>query len=327
MPIKLAFLLLGFVFLGTIAAETDVARTVALLGEIGWGFLFILAIYLVAFAIDSYAWQLSAPTVPQNLTWLYRFFQLRLVGEAFDTVTPTAGMGGEAVKAVMLKNHYGVDYRDGTASLVLAKTMIVVTLVAFLALGFSLMLGSLKLDASYKVISGIGLASFAVGAGLFYIVQRYRVASMTGTILARSRWLHKLNDVLGHLRGVEDRLVDFYTRRPMRLLGVFVLSFTNWTLGVAEVWTVMQLIGHPISFEDAWIIESMAQLVRAATFFIPANIGTQEGAFLIAAVAIAGQPSFGLAIALARRIRELAWTIWGFTVFYTLQPRPSESSA
>ena len=38
----------------------------------------------------------------------------------------------EAVKAIMLKNHYGIGYRDGTASLILAKTMIVVALVAFL---------------------------------------------------------------------------------------------------------------------------------------------------------------------------------------------------
>ena len=324
---KLVFFLLGLVFLGMIVAETDIAKAVAFLSEIGWSFLIILVIYFVAFTIDSYAWQLTAPTVPQNLKWLYRFFQLRLIGEAFDSVTPTAGMGGEAVKAVMLNNHYGVDYRDGTASLILAKTMIVVTLVAFLALGFTLMLGSLKLDTTYKVASGIGLASFAVGAGLFFVIQRYRIASLTGTILGRSRWLRKFNDVLNHLREIEDRLVYFYTRRPRRLLAVFVLSFANWTLGVAEVWTVMNLIGYPISFPDAWIIESTAQLVRSATFFIPANIGTQEGGFLIAAAAITGQPSFGLAIALARRMREIAWIIWGFVVFYTLKPLRRETSA
>ncbi len=150
---------------------------------------------------------------------------------------------------------------------------------------------------------------------------------MTGTILGRNRWLGKFNDVLNHLREIEDRLVYFYTRRPRRLLAVFVLSFANWTLGVAEVWTVMNLIGYPISFTDAWIIESTAQLVRSATFFIPANIGTQEGGFLIAAAAITGQPSFGLAIALARRMREIAWIIWGFVVFYTLKPLRREISA
>ena len=35
-----------------------------------------------------------------------------------------------AVKAIMLKNLYGIGYRDGTASLILAKTLIVVALVA-----------------------------------------------------------------------------------------------------------------------------------------------------------------------------------------------------
>ena len=70
---KLVFLLLGLVFLGTIVAETDIAQAVAFLSEIGWSLLIALVIYFVAFTIDSYAWQLSAPTVPQNLKWLYRF--------------------------------------------------------------------------------------------------------------------------------------------------------------------------------------------------------------------------------------------------------------
>ena len=236
-------------------------------------------------------------------------------------------MGGEAVKAIMLKNLYGISYRDGTASLILAKTMIVVGLVAFLTVGFALMQGSPKLDDTYKFVSGAGLFAFGLGATLFVLVQRYKIASLAGTALGRSKWFAKINMLLQILDQVEDRLIHFYTRRPNRLVTVFILSFINWVLGIFEIWLVMDLIGHPISLTDAWIIETVAQLVRSATFFIPASIGAQEGAFLVVGAAITGQPSFGLTVALARRIREIVWTMWGLAVFFLHKPQIDEQDA
>jgi uncharacterized protein (TIRG00374 family) len=318
---KLLFLILGAVLLGVVIAETDIGHALSLLTQIGWGFIIIFALYFVAFGIDVYAWQLSMPSVPLTFTWLYRFYQVRLAGEAFNMVTPAASLGGEPVKAIMLKNNYGIGYRDSTASLILAKTMIVAGLAAFLIVGFALMWGSPKLDATYKTLSGLGLGAFAIATILFVVVQRYKLTSLAGTALGRSRWFNKLNTVLHHLHEVEDRLVDFYTRRPRRLAVVFILSFGNWALGIVEIWVIMRLIGNPISFTDAWIIETVAQLVRSATFFIPANIGAQEGAFLLVGAAITGQPSFGLTVALARRIREIVWAAWGLTIFYVLKPQ------
>lgn len=318
---KLLFLILGLVLLGAVVAQTDIEHAVSLLAKIGWGFVAIFAIYFVGFVIDAYAWQLTTPGVPLDLKWLYRFYQVRLAGEAFNMVTPTASMGGEAVKAIMLKNLYGIGYRDGAASLILAKTMIVVALVAFLCVGFVLMQGSTKLPDTYKLISGAGLAAFGLGAILFFVIQRYKITSLAGSALGRNKWFAKLNERLQPLNEVEDRLVHFYTRQPRRLIVVFALSFINWVIGIFEIWLVMHLIGHPISLTDAWIIETVAQLVRSATFFIPASIGAQEGAFMVVGAAITGQPSFGLTIALARRIREIVWTAWGLAVFYLLKPQ------
>ena len=44
----------------------------------------------------------------------------------------------------------------------------------------------------------------------------------------------------------------------------------------------MYYLDHPISLLDAWAISALVELVRIATFFIPASIGAQEGAFVFA---------------------------------------------
>ena len=87
----------------------------------------------------------------------------------------------------------------------------------------------------------------------------------------------------------------------------------------------MKFLGHPISLIDAWIMEAVAQLIRAGTFFIPASIGVQEGAFLAIGSAITGSPSAGFAAAIVRRVREVIWIGWGILVFYLLKPEISQS--
>ena len=101
------------------------------LSGVGIGIFLILFIYFLAFLIDTFTWQLTIKHVPLSPLWIYRFFQMRLAGEAFNNITPLAGMGGEVVKAVLLKKYYGIAYGDGVASLILAKTINVLALIYF----------------------------------------------------------------------------------------------------------------------------------------------------------------------------------------------------
>ena len=80
-------------------------------------------------------------------------------------------------------------------------------------------------------------------------------------------------------------------------------------------------LGKVSSDGEAIIIESVIQMVRAVTFFIPANLGTQDSALIVLAGAITGQPSAGAALAAVKRIREIVFVLWGFGLgsFYSLR--------
>ena len=311
--------------LGFIVAETDIEGSITLVSQIGFGFLLVLALYFAAFLIDTITWQLTLPSVPLSPVWIYRFFQMRLAGEAFNNITPAAGMGGEPVKAVLLKNHHEIAYRDGVASLILAKTINVLSLIVFLAAGFLLINQSEKLEPVYKFVSGVGLAAFALGVLLFFLIQRFKVTSATGSLVNRGAFARFAQDALIKIHSVEDKLVLFYSGQPARFLFALVFAFGNWVLGVAEVYYAMKFLGHPISLADAWIIESVAQLVRAGTFFIPASLGVQEGAFILIGASITGSPTVGFSMAVIRRLREIIWIVWGMVVFYLMKPETKRS--
>ncbi len=131
--LKILYLLLGLGLLVWVFQGVDLAELWHLVSRVGWGMAVVLGLYFVAFVIDSYTWQLTLLSVPRSLRWLYRTWKVRMVGEVFNSVMPAAGMGGEPVKAVLLKKYYGIGYREGTASLILAKTINMIALAIFLA--------------------------------------------------------------------------------------------------------------------------------------------------------------------------------------------------
>jgi uncharacterized protein (TIRG00374 family) len=309
------FLLIGVGLLGVILYETDLVEVVGRLGQIGAvGVLVVLALYFTAFVIDTVSWQLTLPSVRLDLGWLYRLWKVRMVGEAFNNLIPAATLGGEPVKAVLMKKGYGIGYREGGASLVIAKTVNLLALIAFLALGYALMVRAEWLPVPYGLAAGIGLAVFTLGVGAFAVAQPARFWSWAGGRLSTHHWFRRLAAAMPHIEDMDDRFVDFYWGRRGRFAVAVGLALVNWAIGAVELYYVMRFLGHPISLTDAWVIEAAVQLVRSGAFFIPAGIGMQEGAFFVIIALLTGQPALGLAVAAVRRFREVVWIAWGLVL-------------
>jgi uncharacterized membrane protein YbhN (UPF0104 family) len=67
----------------------------------------------------------------------------------------------------------------------------------------------------------------------------------------------------------------------------------------------MILMGHPVRYHEAVILESLAQTIRMAAFLIPGGLGVQEGTITLIGASLGIPVSQGLALSLARRAREL----------------------
>ncbi len=308
------FLIVGLALLGWVLSQADLNALADAVSSIGWGVLFVLAIYGLIFTADTGVWLLTIHSFPADARHLWRAWRIRIVGELFNVITPLAGFGGEPVKAALLKRHHRIALREGAASVILYRTVTTLALVAFLGGGFILAINAPAFPDTQKLIAGVGLAALSLGIALFYLVQRYRLTSLTGTWLSTMRLGQMLGGILHHIHDVDERLVRFYTQDPRRLAAAFALSCLAWLLGALEITVTLHLLGHPVSFWEAWIIEGAAQLVRAGTFLIPASLGAQDGALFLIGAAITGQPTAGLALAVIRRFRELVWLLGGALV-------------
>lgn len=327
--LKFLYLVVGAALLGFVAVQTDLEQVWAMVSQVGfWGFLAILLLYLAAFAIDAVTFHMALIEIPLTWNWFRRIFNIRLVGELFNAVIPAGGMGGEPVKAFILKRRFDIGLKASTASLVLGKTVNMIALVLFLGAGFAFMLQSDKMPIFYKTIGGLGLAVFALSILAFFLIQRGRWTSRLSKRLSKLPGGQRIAHRLEHIHEFDNMLVRFYAQHGVRFLMAVLLAFVNWLLGIAEVWAISWLLGHPVSLVDAWIIEAAIQLVRTAAFIMPAALGVQEGTFLLFYAAITGSAELGLAVALVRRGRELVWLGWGGLVglVYLGHPKKDETA-
>lgn len=321
---KLLTLVAGTAIFIWLLRTADLAAVTEVLQRLGgFGAAAIVLSFAVAMASDVAAWILMFRTVAVTGLWGWRLWLVLMVGEAFNLLTPFGAFGGEPFKAMLLNRHYGVSYREGTASLILIQTVNSLAQVPFAVVGALLMTRTDLLPDVLKTAIVAATAVIGVFMVLVYAALHGRLLARLPARLGASRWGERLKRAIDILTDLEERLFHFVRNTPGRSAAAFGFAFLSWVLGAAEIWLVMWFLDAPVSFADAWIIETVIVLVRSVTFFVPGHIGVQDGAITMVVAALAGSTGIGLAMALIRRGRELFWAGVGLVIYgwFNLQDR------
>lgn len=318
--LTVGLLVVGVLLLAVILRQTDLDQVWEALRQVGWlGVAALLGLHFVAFAVDTGTWYLTLPSARLDAKWIYRLWKAMMVGEALNVVTPFASLGGEPVKAGLIRQHCGIGYREGTASLILAQTIVNLALVVFLLIGFLLMLTTGSLPSSYRFAAGLGIILFSGGILGFVLVQRTKLVSRAGRWLGRGKLGEKARRVLQLVHEVEDRVIAFYTGTPKRLALALGTSLLHWILHAVGLYLALRFLGQTVSFGDAWALVAVVVLVRSVLFILPAGLGSQEATFVLLSSALCGAPAIGLAVAVLVRFREIVWVVWGMAIGWKLE--------
>lgn len=271
--VTLLTLAVGFAIIGWLLHRAGLTAILDRLRELGWAAPLLLVPHVVATTLDVLGWRLTLPSTPP--VPLGGLILTRMAGEAVNSLTPAAGVG-EPVKAYLLRR-WRVPAVDALASVVISKTALISTQALFTALGVPALLWRIdrpQLATAWLILLSAGCALFTAllvwvqhrgpGAAIWKLLRRVAPrASLVGRLEAGSS-------------SFDERLRAFYGGQ----LGVFFraswLHFVGWLIGVFEVVMMMRLMGSSVSWLDAFIIETLGQLVRAAAIVVPAGIGTQE---------------------------------------------------
>ena len=124
-----------------------------------------------------------------------------------------------------------------------------------------------------------------------------------------------------------DRSIRVIYGRRRRVLSCFAWQLVGWALGAGEIWLALHFLGHPATVADALILEAIVQAISSASFLVPGALGVQEGGFLIIGAALGIDGPTALALAAARRLRDLIVFFPGLLAWQLAESRSARSEA
>lgn len=267
-----------------------------------------LASHLPQLALTGLGW---LALLPRALRPSFpRMFLLRWYREAYDSLVPAGAVVGQAaVTRLMVRGGMPMDLAAGTATIGITLEAVSQTLFTLIGLATFVALGRATEATGFWI--GGGVAAFTAVA--LVALQRPWALGLLRRVLERlaRRWPRLQPDWLDRFQASILRLHE--DRKALALATLAYLA--NWMMGSIEMFLLLAIVGFPVSFAEAVVIESFAQVIRSAGFLLPGAALVQEGAIVAACALIGVPPGAALNAALIRRTREILVGLTGLVAW------------
>ena len=285
-------------FIGLIAWQ-GFAPIAAALALAGFGVVGLAAFHLLPLVIDAGAIHVLGPR--EGL--FADAVRVRWCGESVNSLLPAGQIGGPVLMVRRLAQ-LGASTAEAASVITVSTTLQTLAQVLFALLGLAA-LGAHALSSVNEIlwITGVSLVLAALTYG-FYLAQRRGLFGWLSRRVAKLGAGRDWSSLLSGADAVDLQVQALYREGP-KVAASFLLSFVGWTVGTFEVWFALRLIGHPVDWVEALMLESLGQAIRGAAFAVPGALGVQEGGYLLLAPVVGLSPEAALALSLIKRAREL----------------------
>ena len=315
--VKVSLLLLGLVTLIGLVVHIGperIYRAGASLGVVGVAVMLVPSTLM--YFLDCLGWRFTLgqhnAAVPFS-----RLFVIRTAGELVNATTPTASVGGEPLKAHLLKQ-YGIPLVDGLASVIVAKTAMTIAQIVYILLGIGLGVwilfpsGSTAAGRVLSLAAALSLALLLFGTALFILIQRRGLFTFLFAVLGRCRIrVAPLEGRREKLLALDKSIIRFYTHARAPFLFSTAAFLFGWLVEAMEVYVILLYLGEPIDLLTALSIDALCTLIKGGAFFVPGGVGAQEAGNLMLLRTFGYGDVTGMTFVLLRRARELVWVAIG----------------
>jgi len=305
----------GFALAIALIAHYGFGAVLSAFTAAGTGILWVSLFHLVPMAINTRAWQILVPgarTAPFGF-----MMRVNWIREGLNALVPLAGVAGDIVSIrLMLKR--GMRSTPAVISLVLDMTLTIVIRYAWSIVGVALLLERTN-AATASGRSLVALLAFLPILAALLVAQRVGLFGLIARmihVLFSGRW-----PGLASRTARLDRALRHAYRRRTRVLRSCAWQLAGGVAGGCEIWLTLYILGHPVSFLDAMIIETMTQAIVSAAFMVPGALGVQEGGFLVIGSLLGIAPEISLALALVRRARDVILFVPALVAWQTAEGR------
>jgi len=219
----------------------------------------------------------------------------QVTGDAYNVITPFAGLGGEPYKVTHLTNWISID----TASEGILRDRLIHSLSGLMYTGIMTLVVVTFMPLEQKLFyafTGIGLLLTIFSALLSFLILSNVPNKFLGGMLKKLK------------------LLENFHSNPLKrstFLQALFLKLLGRGLNLLEFITIFFLLGIQPAFLEIVTISAMLALSGTLLFIVPQGIGVNEAGISGAFKLVGRSADLGLSVGLIRRARVLFWAFLG----------------
>jgi putative membrane protein len=215
-----------------------------------------------------------------------------------------ARIGGEIVSFRLMRRG-GLGASMATASLVVDMQLTLISQMMFALVGIGFLLTD-KASPALHLAGDIawGVVALTPILILFALVQHASPFERLTRLLNRMTSGH-FTALVGESAQIDETIKMIWRNRGVVFRYLFVWQTLQNLATSLEILLALHFMGTRVSVVEAFVIESLIQAISSTAFFVPGGLGVQEGGFVLIGGALGLDPATSLALAGARRIRDL----------------------
>src|SRR5215510_13169333 len=224
--IMVVFLLGGLVLLGWMVGQVGITNLLASFQIVGFWIVPFFLLEIIPDLFHTAGWAACFQGYQRRLR-LWQLYGIRLAGSAVNQVTPTATLGGEVVKVLLLEPL--LPRAQAMAAVVIDKASMTLAQTCYLAIGLLYAMGHLPLPSQVQLALSVTISMILLGLLGFIAFQRYGLLSrfvshLSRLPLARAR----LQQLSQRVAPLDAQLIEYYTAHPWRFGRSLVLHFVGY---------------------------------------------------------------------------------------------------
>jgi uncharacterized protein (TIRG00374 family) len=280
--------------------------------KIGWGLPLVFLPNALVNVLQAAGWWFAFPEdgCPIRLSEILRF---TVTAKAIQYVTPSISQAAELLKFHLLRLA-GVSADISVASVVAAKTTVILAELLFIGTGLAVVLSYITLEPLLAISVTVGVLIMCLAVAGLLVWQRMGLFRPLVLIGRRFSVLTKFLDRHADFLSSTDRMLRAFIGEGRRFGLSSLAYFFGWLAGALEAWVFLRLLGLPANPMFALLVQAWLVIVTRLTAFVPANLGTQEAGAVMIFSFLGFSADSAMAFALLCRIRQIFWVALGLGI-------------
>ncbi len=269
-----------------------------------WNFLILMFIRFIYWFIRTMNWNIILLKSSIKLPF-WKIFRSRVAGFSINYLTPSANLGGEAVRVMLINNK---SEKNALPSVILDKTIELIATIFFVMTAVAVAIYKIPMPKVQKYIyAGFVLISIV---SMIFILKKQRQGLLKWIITK----LEKLKISFGFIRNnmdkikeIDENISTFHRDHKKSFTTVLILYFIQMLVWTIEIFLTLHFLGmEHVTFLNSFLIVSLGSIAFVMPV-LPGGIGVYELTYIAIFKLLGLNTAVCMGLVITRRVVALLW--------------------